>query len=117
MDNRKVYVYKTTGEKDFSGIACDCHMHQRSGEDWKELWFLEPPDHGHMIQGKVKDETENGFTFRSEGYAPGDWTFKVLTIQDFRRKYSKLVVEGDVIANTIKTTEDLHEWYRKEFKF
>lgn len=117
MDRRKVYIYKKTSEKDFMDIACDCHMHQPAEGDQRELWFLTPPDRGHMIKGEVLRETEDGFTFRSDGYAPGEWTFKELTILDFKRRYFKIIVGGEEIAHTIKTTEDLHEWYRKEFKF
>lgn len=115
MDRRKVYVYKMADRKDFHGIACRCHMHQRDGEAWRELWFLEPPERGHMIRGEVIDDTEGGFAFRSDVYVPGRWTFKVLTIDDFRRKYQNLVIGGEAIAKAIKTTEDLHEWYRKNF--
>ena len=117
MDRRKVYIYKTASDSDFRALACDCHMNQRDGEDWKELWFLTPPDRGHMIQGEVLRETEDGFIFRSDGYDPGEWIFKVLTIQDFKREYFKNVVGGKVLAQTIKTTKNLHEWYRKEFHF
>ena len=111
MDRRKVYIYKKTSEKDFMDIACDCHIHKGN------LRFLIPPDRGHMIKGEVTGMTEDGFTFRSDGYAPGEWTFKELTIQDFKRKYFKMIVAGVEMAHTIKSTEDLHEWYRKEFKF
>ncbi len=117
MDRRKVYIYKKTSEKGFMDIACDCHMHQRAEGDRRELWFLTPPDREHMIKGEVLREMEDGFTFRSDGYDPGEWTFKELTILDFKRKYFKIIVGGEEIAHTIKTTEDLHEWYRKEFKF
>ncbi|MGB3972995.1 MAG: hypothetical protein WBL58_02390 [Peptococcia bacterium] len=116
MDRRKVYIYKIPGDREFMSIACDCHMNQRTGEAWKELWFLTPPDRGHMIQGEVLRETKDGFIFRSDGVDPGEWTFKELTIKEFKRKFFKKVVGGEVIAHTIKTTEDLHEWYRKEFK-
>jgi hypothetical protein len=111
MDRRKVYVCKQTNDKEFIDVVCDCHMHNGS------LRFLIPPDRGHAIPGEVLRETEDGFTFRSTGYNPGEWTFKELTIRDFKRKYFKLVVGGEEMALTIKTTEDLHEWYRKEFKF
>lgn len=115
IDRKKVYIYKWTGEKDFTGIALDCHIHQRAGEDWKELWF-DATGHGHMIQGEIVRETADGFIFRSDGYRPGEWTFKELTIEDFRRKYHKLVGTGEAIAAKITTTADLHEWFRRQFK-
>lgn len=117
MERRKVYIYKMTSEKDFMDIACDCHMYTRSKDGKKQLRFLTPPDRGHSIEGEMLRETEKGFTFQSDGYNPGEWMFKELTIQEFKRKYFKTVVGGEEIAHTIKTTEDLHEWYRKEFKF
>lgn len=117
MDRRKVYICMQTNDKEFTDIACDCHVHKRSEDSRSSLRFLIPPDRGHTVPGEVLQEIENGFTFRSDGYNPGEWTFKELTMKDFKRKYFKLVVGGEEIALTIKTTEDLREWYRKEFKF
>lgn len=116
MNRRKVYVYKKTRDKDFNGLALDCHMHQRKGESQKELWF-DATGHPHMIEGEVIKETKDGFIFRSDGYEPGEWTFKELTIEDFRRKYYRLVCEGETMAYVLKTTEDLYSWYRQEFHF
>ena len=39
----------------------------------------------------------------------------MLTIQEFKRKYYKLAINGETIAAKIRTTEDLHYWYRREF--
>jgi hypothetical protein len=39
----------------------------------------------------------------------------VLTIEEFRREHYKMVGGGETLAAKIKTTDDLHEWYRKEF--
>jgi hypothetical protein len=47
---------------------------------------------------------------------PGEWQFKVLTIEEFKHKYYKLVESGQALAAKLNTTEDLHQWYRKEFK-
>ncbi|NLN42108.1 MAG: hypothetical protein GX160_09040, partial [Clostridiales bacterium] len=63
----------------------------------------------------IKEETEKGFTFISEGYMPGEWQFKVLTIEEFKRKYYELVEGGQALAAKLNTTEDLHQWYRREF--
>lgn len=116
MDRRKVFFYRVTGEKKYTGLAMDCQMHQRKGEDWKELWFFDTI-HPHMIEGEIVKETEDGFTFRSDGVYPGDWTFKVVTIEEFRRWIFKHVGMGEVISAKIQTTQDLHEWYRKTFHF
>lgn len=111
MDRRKVYISRSATEKEFSEIACDCHMHEG------ELRYKSSADRYHSLAGEITNDAENGFTFsKASGYASGEWEFKELTLPDFRRKYYKLVVGGEAIALTIKTTADLHEWFRKEFK-
>lgn len=117
MDRRKVYVYHFPGEKAFCALACDCHMHERERDGFRELRFLDPPNRPHMIRGELARENGDGFLFRSEGYKPGEWTFKELTIEEFRREFYRYVEEGETIAQVIHTTDDLHEWYRKEFHF
>lgn len=116
IDRRKVYYYRQTGEPKYTGLAMDCQMHQRQGEDWRELWYFDSI-HGHMIKGEIVRETDDGFVFRSDGYKPGEWTFKELTIEEFRRWVYKHVGMGEAIAAKIQTTADLHEWYRKTFDF
>lgn len=109
INQRAVCVFKPPGEKDFTGIAMDVHMHKEG------LRFFDT-NRGHELPGKVTGETEKGFTFISTGAAPGEWQFKVLTIEEFKRKHYKLVEGGQVLAAKTKTTEDLHQWYRREFK-
>lgn len=117
IDRRKVYYYRKTGEPKYTGLAMDCHMHQSDGDDWRELWFFDSI-RGHMIEGEIVRETEDGFVFRSDKTGPvGEWTFKELTIEDFRRWLYRRVGAGEVIARKITTTADLHEWYRKNFGF
>lgn len=109
INQRAVYIFKPAGGKDFTGIAMDMHMHKGG------LRFFDT-NRGHEIPGKITEETEKGFSFTSTGYAPGEWIFKMLTIQEFKRKYFKLVEGGQVMAAKLKTTDDLHQWYRREFK-
>lgn len=114
ISQKKVYVYKWAGEKEFNGVALDCQMHKDRLSSENQLWF-DATGHPHMIKGEIIRETADGFTFRSDGFKPGEWEFKELTIEDFRRKYYKLVGAGEAIAAKINTTEDLHEWFRKQF--
>lgn len=112
IDRRKAYYFRWTGEPKFSGLAVDVHMHQDS-----ELRFLSPPDHPHAQPGEIVREFDGGFVFRCNGFKPGEWTFKELTIEEFRRWIYKHVGMGEAIAAKIQTTADLHEWYRKTFHF
>lgn len=108
MDRRAVYVLKMTEGYDFISIALDVHIHDGS------IRFLDT-DRGHEIEGELISEDENGFKFLSKGFEPGVWEFKFLTMEYFKEKFYKHVVNGSVIAEKIHTTDDLHFWYRREF--
>lgn len=114
IDRRKVYYFRWTGEPKYTGLAMDCQI--RVGEGWKGICFFDSI-RGHMIDGDLVRETEDGFVFRASLCEPGEWTFKELTIEEFRRWVYKHVELGEVIADKIRTTADLHEWYRKKFGF
>lgn len=74
---------------------------------------------GHMIHGKLVEEYENGFAFEAfegEGLsANGLWVFHEVTIEEFKHHIYKTVGNGKGIADTLKTTDELWEWYRKTF--
>jgi len=110
MNQKAVYVFKMAGEADYHGIAMDVHPHNGC------LRFFDT-NRGHDIEGTVQSDGPESFSFVSSGYAPGVWSFKLLTLQDFRRKYYKLVSGGDELSRILQTTDDLHEWYRKEYGF
>jgi len=109
MDKRAVYIFKTAGGNDFTGIVAGRTHSQREPAVFDT-------NRGHELPGKVTEETEKGFTFTSTGAAPGEWQFKVLTIEEFKRKYYKLAEGGQTMAAKLNTTDDLHQWYRREFK-
>lgn len=107
MNRRTTYTVKWPREKKPSGLALNCHM--KNGQ----LRYFDT-NRGHMIAGEVIKDGEDTFTFRSDGFEPGDWKFKALTIEDVRRGVV-MIENGDIIAQTIRTTDDLQEWYRKTF--
>lgn len=108
MNRRLTYVYTWPGEKKPVGLAMNCHM-----KNGMLLFFS--TYRGHGIEGKITKDGEDAFTFVSEGMEPGPWEFKKLTIEEFRRQIWKMTDNGGAIARTIKTTDDLQEWYRKQF--
>ena len=108
MDRRTVYFYTLPGEAVCAGLALDVHI---QGETLRFFDTIR----GHEIPGEVMAEEENGFTFISTGYRPGEWRFDVLTVEEFRRDRYKLVEGGQALAAIIKSTDDLHQWYRREF--
>ena len=108
MDRRAVYVIKMTEDYDFISIAMDVHMHQG------HIRYYDT-NRGHEIEGEIIFEDEKGFKFLSEGFDPGVWEFKILTIEYFKEQFYKNVVDGSIIAEQIHTTDGLHFWYRREF--
>ena len=115
-DRRKAYYYRWPDEhRKMTGIALDVHVH--TDPKWGPELRFDETGHPHMIEGEIVRETEDGFIFRSDGAFRGEWEFRELTIEDFRRFAYRYVEGGDIIAAKIHTTEDLHEWYRKTFHF
>lgn len=108
MNRRLVYTVKRPGDKKPTGLALNCHL-------WRGAFRYFDMEHGHEIPGKVTEDGEDAFTFASEDCAPGAWQFEKLTIERFRRETYKIVEGGNYIAQTIRSTADLHEWYRKRY--
>ncbi|GHV19593.1 hypothetical protein FACS189425_10290 [Clostridia bacterium] len=111
MDGKTVYAIKFAGDLDYTSIACRCEL--RNEDDFKGLCYLTPPDRPHMIEGEVTQENGAGFKFRSDGYSPGEWEFKALTLDDFRKKYHKLVIGGEQIARNVNSTEELYDYFNR----
>lgn len=107
MNRRKTYTYKWPREKKPGGLALDCHM-----KDGKLRFF--DTLRGHSFPGEVIVDGEDDFIFLSTDYEPGEWVFRTLTIEDVRRGVV-MIENGDIIAKTISTTDDLQEWYWKTF--
>ncbi len=108
MDKRAVYFYTLPGETACAGLALDVHIHGEA------LRFFDTI-RGHEIPGELTAEDEDGFTFTATGYRPGQWRFDILTVEEFRRERYKMVEGGDALAAVVKSTGDLHQWYRREF--
>lgn len=108
MNRRFVYTIKRPGDRKPTGLALNCHL-------WHGVFRYFDMERGHEIPGKVTEDGEDAFTFTSEGCVPGAWQFEKLTIERFRRETYKIVEGGNYIAQAIRSTADLHEWYRKRY--
>lgn len=107
MNRRTTYTFTWPGGRKPAGLALNCHMHNGA------LRFFDTI-RGHEIKGRIIQDGEDAFTFASAGFEPGNWEFKALTIEDVRRGVV-WIENGGIITQTIKTTDDLQEWYRKTF--
>lgn len=114
MNRDIVYRYRWTNESRYTGLAMDCHI--RSENERNYLCYYDSL-RGHMIEGQVLTDSDTGFTFRSDGFSKGVWHFDTLTIEDFRDWVYKHIENGRILAEKFATTEELNEWYRKEFGF
>ena len=108
MNRRTTYTITWPGRKSPIGLALNCHIHDGALRYFDTI-------RGHELKGRIIQDGDEAFAFESAGFEPGTWTFKALTIEDFRRQTVGIVENGDIIAQTIKTTDDLQEWYRKSF--
>lgn len=68
---------------------------------------------GHAIAGTIQKKYKNGFEFKDD--QERIWTFREVTIQEFKHHIYKTVYNGKNIAKLCTTTEDLWEYYRKQF--
>lgn len=113
MINRKaVYIIRIPqkGETDMISIGVDVHIYRGN------LYYASGPGRGHEIKGEFGKYIDGGFTWISKGFSPGEWIIKELTIEAFKRKYFKCLMDkrlAETMAATLQTTEDLWEYYRK----
>lgn len=110
MDRRKVYQYAPPWERGYTGLALDVHLQEG------RLRFFDTI-RGHELRGAVSEEGEDSFAFQAEGALEGCWRFRALTLKEFKRRVALQVEGGAAMAAALKNTQDLHEWYRKEFGF
>ena len=108
MNRRTTYTITFPGRKTPSGLALNCHMYDGALRYYDTI-------RGHEIEGRIIQDGDDAFVFESAGFEAGRWTFKKLTIEDFRRETKKIVENSGYITQAIKTTDDLQEWYRKTF--
>lgn len=114
MERKKLYYFCWPREKKYTGLALDCHMHQREGESQRQLWFHDT-NRGHMIPGNVVSESADSFIFCSEGFKPGEWRFTLVTLDSFKEWVHRHVFDGEGLAAKFQTDDELYAWYYEQF--
>jgi hypothetical protein len=113
MDGKKVYAIKFADEQNYTSIACRCEFRNipkgKKTRGFNGLCYLVPPDRSHMIAGAVTEETGDGFKFNSAGYAPGEWTFTEITIDNLAQ-FADLIM-ADPRLDAVSTTEELQKYF------
>ena len=83
-------------------------------DDFKEGYIcFDDTNRGHMIEAKNVETKEHSFSFVDT--QDRLWEFEEVTIEEFANNLCQYVGNGQEIAKFCATTEDLWEYYRKEF--
>ena len=83
---------------------------------FKGVCYLSPPDHGHMINGIVETQTENGFIFLAErGEQSERWEFTEMTYDIFKDGFFEQVYGGEQLLEKVHNTEELVDYYYSNF--
>lgn len=112
IDREKIYTIKYPGERKATDLALYAEMDPYTGE---KLWFQIPPDRAHSIKGRIGRKTSNGFTFISDGYAPGEWEFTEVTYESIKAGKNDPIIGKEEILASVADTKDLQDWYHRQF--
>lgn len=112
VDKNKIYAVKMPGDKEATGIAIYVDPNFRK---FKGICFLTPGERGHMIEGRLGEKTDTGFTFISKGYDAGVWEFTEVTYDNFKESFYKIVEAGDELLAQVSNTAELEDFYHRNF--
>jgi len=104
-NEKALYLIKTSP---YGGEQVVLHVTDKFKEGY--LCF-DDTDRGHMIQGEITECGESSFSFVD--IKKNLWEFEEVTIEMFRERVYRFVVNGEEIAEKCKTTEELWEYYER----
>ena len=121
MDSRKTYWFDQPYMPGTLNFAVEPIIDPRDGR----LCFLVPGYDGppwggiwHLTGKLVKDE-DDYFEFRCEDSVMhkrgGLYKFTALNLRDFRKETYKWMPRGKTIVETCGTTDELYDWYHKNW--
>lgn len=116
IDKGKLYALRFPREEKPSEIVMNVEIDHRGFEG---ICYLTPPDHGHMIAGKVGGKTRDGFTFIAD-YGEGKkhretWEFTEITYDNFKEEFYKLAYGGEQLLEQVHNTKELEDYYHSNF--
>ena len=122
VDNRTLYYVKIPafGPEFWElGIFVEIWDHDEDGKKIGPFLCYHSTCRAHQLRGHLEKETENGFIWHwcieEPGQKPidnGFITFEALTLEEFNKKVRPHVWG----VPEFNSTEELHEWYRREFE-
>ena len=111
IDSRAVYLVRIPGIKQ---PALGLFVTQ--GKGWIGFFDTNRP---HQIEGELDKLTPDGFIWWAkdrESPDRGRIRFTLLTIEEFNQSVRDTVELADLLPD-FKTTDDLHEFYRREYEW
>ena len=113
IDRAKIYAVKMPDEKEALSLA----LYVTIATDGKKgIGFKTPGERGHFIEGTVKKESRNGFTFESDSkFTPGIWEFTEVTFENFKKRFHKIVYGGKQLLEQVHNTQELQDYYHANF--
>lgn len=111
VDRNKIYAIRVPGAEKPIAIALYADPDY---EGFKGICYLTPPLRGHMIEGKLGKETAQGFTFKPKAQK-GVWEFIEVTYDNFLEEYHTLAEGSDEILAEVSNTQELQDWYHRNF--
>lgn len=112
VDKNKIYAVKHTTDKAATELALYVDPNFR---DFEGICYLTPGVRGHMIDGKLGEKTDTGFTFIPKHFNAGVWEFIEVTYENFKAEFYKLVEAGDELLSQVSNTAELEEFYHRNF--
>lgn len=79
----------------------------------KHSLFYYDTDRGHAIPGEITGIGDTSIRFRDKDGVI--WDLDEVTIDEYRNNLAEHLDNGQEIAKSCKTTEQLWAWYRKEY--
>lgn len=106
-NNKALYIKK---ESPYGGGQIVLHV----TDTFKEGYVcFDDTSRGHMIQGEIVEEDDETFTFVDKHGEK--WVFEIVTLEKFKDYVYRCAYNGNEIAKLCNTTEELWDYFRKQF--
>lgn len=111
VDKDKIYAISRNGQPTIEIVMYT----DPAFRNFKGICYMTIGERGHMIEGHLEEKTRTGFIFIPDRAAGSVWEFIEVTYDNFKNEYHKIVIGGEKILDEVLNTDELTEWYHREF--
>ena len=108
-NDRALYVIKKSPLNNDTQLA----LHVQLWAGIPEILRFHDTIQEYKIPGRVAKIEDDAIHFKDTDGAT--WTLQEVTIEEYRLRLAKHVEYGEILANSIKSTEKLWQWYRNQY--